>query len=436
MIARKAQHMPEKSERVRVLQRKLYVVAKEDPKRRFGILYDKIHRRDVLERAWKQVRRNKGSAGIDKMTIQEVEEKGIGRLLTEIQQELKEERYRPPAVRRVYIPKPGKKGEQRPLGISTVKDRIVQTATKMVIEPIFEASFLDCSYGFRPKRSPQHALVRAQQLVIEGYREVIDVDLKSYFDEIPQDRLLLCIEKRIADNRVIRLIRNWLKAGILDGANFQETESGVQQGGPLSPLLSNAYLHVVDKIWTEKYPETKVIRFADDLRILCRSKSSEYMKQLTEIIKWHGLKINTEKSQVVHARNGFDFLGQHFRLKPSRKWKGWLFCYRWPSRKAVKSIKEKIRNAIGQDDIYSLQTKLDVLNPILRGWCEYHRYSNAHKHFKAVDSFVYFKLVSFIRRKHRWRGSGYRKAPQSFLEKLGLYHLHGKIKRWPLKATM
>jgi len=160
------------------------------------------------------------------------------------------------------------------------------------------------------------------------------------------------------------------------------------------------------------------------------------MKRLTEIIKWHGLKINTEKSQVVHARNGFDFLGQHFRLKPSRKWKGWLFCYRWPSRKAVKSIKEKIRNAIGQDDIYSLQTKLDVLNPILRGWCEYHRYSNAHKHFKAVDSFVYFKLVSFIRRKHRWRGSGYRKAPQSFLEKLGLYHLHGKIKRWPLKATM
>lgn len=436
MIARKAQHMPEKSERVRVLQRKLYVVAKEDPKRRFGILYDKIHRRDVLEQAWKQVRKNKGSAGIDKMTIQEVEEQGVERLLTEIQQELKEERYRPPAVRRVYIPKPGKKGVQRPLGISTVKDRIVQTATKLVIEPIFEASFLECSYGFRPKKSPQHALVEVQRSVIEGYREVIDVDLKSYFDEIPQDRLLLCVKKRVADNRVIRLIRKWLKAGILDGKNFQETESGVQQGGPLSPLLSNIYLHVVDKIWTEKYPETRIVRFADDLRVLCRSKSSEYMKRLSEIIKWHGLKINSEKSQVVKAQSGFDFLGQHFRLKPSRKWKGWLFCYRWPSKKAVNSIKEKVRDAIGWDDIYNLRTKLDVVNPILRGWCEYHRYSNAHKHFKAVDNFVYCKLVSFIRRKHRWRGSGFRKAPQSFLEKLGLYHLHGKIKRWPLKATV
>lgn len=435
MIADKAQYTPEKSDKVRVLQRKLYVAAKEAPKRTFGILYDKIHRMDVLKRAWEEVRKNKGAAGIDKMSIQEVEEKGVSELLLELQQELKEERYRPPAMRRVYIPKPGKKGEKRPLGIPTVKDRIVQSATRLVIEPVFEASFLNCSYGFRPRRSPQQAHAKVQKLVIEGYREVVDVDIKSYFDTIPHKRLLVCIRKRVRDPKVLRLIRNWLNAGILEGNCYQETKEGVPQGGPLSPLLSNIYLHVIDKIWTERYSETKLVRFADDARVMCKSKSSFYMRELVKWLEWHGLRINPEKSRVVHAQKGFDFLGQHFRLKPSRKWKNWLFCYRWPTKEAVKAVKAKIREAIGWDDIYDLKTKIDVINPILRGWCQYHRYSNAHKHFKAVDSYVYTKLVGFMRRKYRWRGSGYRKAPRSFFKKLGLYYLHGKIQRWPLNAT-
>jgi RNA-directed DNA polymerase len=159
------------------------------------------------------------------------------------------------------------------------------------------------------------------------------------------------------------------------------------------------------------------------------------MDELAKWLNWHGLQINPEKSQVVHASNGFDFLGQHFRLKPSRECKGWKFCYRWPSKRAMNSIKEKIRRAIGWDDIYSLETKIGVINPILRGWCEYHRYSNAHKHFKSIDTYVYTKLVGFMRRKHRWRGSGFRKAPRSFFEKRGLFHLHGKIRRWPLNAV-
>lgn len=436
MIAQKAQHMPKKLDKVRVFQRKLYVAAKKDPKRKFGILYDKIHRMDILERAWWQVRGNKGRAGVDKVTIEDVEAYGVRRLLEEIQQELKDQKYRPSAVRRVHIPKMGRKGETRPLGIATIKDRIVQTATKIVIEPIFEAVFLDCSYGFRPKKSPQHAMVKVQGLVIEGYREVIDVDLKSYFDTIPHQRLLQCIKKKITDPKVIRLIRYWLKADILDGNIHQELESGVCQGGPISPLLSNIYLHVIDKIWTEKYPETRIVRFCDDLRILCKESAYIYMERLNEWIQWHGLKINPQKSKVIKAQKGFDFLGQHFRLKPSRKWKNWLFCYRWPSKKAVLMIKDKIRNAIGWDDIYDLKTKIDVATPILRGWCNYHQYSNAHKHFKTVDSYVYTKLVSFMRRKHKWRGSGYRKAPPSYFKGLGLYHLHGRIKRWPLKAAM
>lgn len=435
VIARKAQHTPKRLDKVRVLQRKLYVAAKGAPKRTFGILYEKIHRMDVLERAWEQVRKNKGAAGIDKQLIEEVEENGVFKLLLEIQQELQEERYRPPAVRRVYIAKRGKKGEKRPLGIPTVKDRIVQSATKLVIEPIFEASFLSCSYGFRPRRSPQQAHAKVQKLVIEGYQEVVDIDLRAYFDTIPHRRLLACIRKRVRDPKVLRLIYHWLQAGVLEGTCYQRTEEGVAQGGPLSPLLSNIYLHVIDKIWTQRYPETRLVRFADDARVLCRSKSGHYMQNLENLLKWHGLEINPEKSRIVHAREGFDFLGQHFRLKPSRKWKSWLFCYRWPTHKAVNAIKEKIREAIGWDDLYDLKTKIDVVNPILRGWCQFHRYSNAHKHFKTVDSYTHTKLVSFMRRKYGWRGSGYRKAPRSFFKGLGLYHLQGKIQRWPLNAT-
>ncbi len=436
MIAPEAEHIPKKFDRVRVLQRKLYRAAKENPNRTFGILYDKICRMEVLERAWQEVRQNQGSAGIDQVTIQEVEAAGVEKLLAEIQQELKEERYEAPPVRRVYIPKPGKATEKRPLGIPTVKDRIVQTATKLVIEPLFEASFLPCSYGFRPKRSQHQAHAKVQKGVIEGYRYVVDVDLKSYFNTIPHERLLACIRKRVGDPKVLRLIRHWLKAGVLDQGVYHATEEGVPQGGPLSPLLSNVYLHVIDKIWTEKYPETQMIRFADDQLVLCKRDPEKYMEHLAKWLAWHGLKINTEKSRIVHARDGFDFLGQHFRLKPSRKWKSWLFCYRWPSKKSVKAIKEKLRNAIGWDDIYDLGTKIAVVNPILRGWCEYHKYSNAHKHFKAVDAYVHTRLVGFMRRKYRWRGSGYRKAPRSFFEKLGLYPLHGKIRRWSLQATV
>jgi RNA-directed DNA polymerase len=431
----KAQHMSKEMDKVQVLQRKLYVVAKKEPKRKFGVLYDKIHRMDVLERAWKEVRQNRGSAGMDKVTIEEVERQGVGSLLEKIQQELQDESYRPKPVRRVFIPKTGKGSGFRPLGIPTVKDRIIQTAVKIVIEPLFEASFLGCSYGFRPKRNPQQAHAEVQKAVIGGYREVLDIDLKSYFDTIPHTRLMLCVEKRVRDPKVLRLIKGWLKAGILDKTGYEETIEGVPQGGPLSPLLSNIYLHVVDKIWMEKYPETRIVRFADDARVLCKNRAGFYMQRMRELLSWHGLEVNEEKSRIVQAGEGFDFLGQHFRLKPSRKWKGWKFCYRWPSKKAMSTIKEKIRTAIGKDDIQSLETKLGVINPILRGWCQYHKYSNAHKHFKSIDSYVYEKLVKFMRKKHRWRGSGYRKAPRSFLEKLGLYHLHGKIQRWPLKAV-
>ena len=413
MIAQKAQHMPGFPDKVRVLQRKLYVAAKKAPKRTFGILYDKICRMDVLEEAWEQVRQNKGSAGVDKVTIGEVEQRGVDALLGEIQQELLAERYRPKAVRRVYIPKSGKKNAKRPLGIPTVKDRIVQTATKLVIEPLFEASFLDCSYGFRPQRSPQQALACVQKAVINGYREVIDIDLKSYFDTIPTERLLACVRKRVSDPKVLRLIKRWLEAGIMEQGQHLPTEAGVPQGGPLSPLLSNVYLHVIDKIWTQHHPQTRIVRFVDDIRVLCRSRSKEYMESLVDWINWHGLQINPEKSQIVHAAEGFNFLGQHFRLKPSRKWKGWHFCYRWPTKQAISTIKELIRNAIGPDERYSLEAKIGVINPILRGWCQYHRYSNGHKHFDAIDSYLSFGCVGTRPHETAWEGSSFRSSEVS-----------------------
>lgn len=434
MIAPKAQNMPAKADRVRLLQRKLYATAKANPKRRFGILYDKLYRKDVLQAAWEKVKANRGSAGVDGQTIEQIEAQGVGSLLEEVRVELEAERYQPKPVRRVAIPKPGRPGQTRPLGVPTVKDRIVQAAAKIVIEPILEANFLDCSYGFRPKRSAQQAHAAVQKAVTGGYRQVVDLDLRSYYDTIPQERLMRVIRKRIADPKMLRLIWRWLKAGVMTKEGYQETTVGTPQGSVISPLLSNAYLHVIDKIWVERYPETRLVRFADDAVVMCKQKAEYYLAQLKALLEWHGLQVHPEKTRVVQAEEGFDFLGQHFRLKPSRKWKGWRFCYRWPSHKSMRQVKEKIRSVIGKDDIHSLETKIAVVNPVIRGWCNFHRYSNAHKHFSVIDGYVYERLVRFLRQKHRWRSQGYREVSQKQLEDQGLFHLHGQIRRWPLNA--
>jgi RNA-directed DNA polymerase len=425
VTAVKAQPTPH--ETVRVLQRKLYRAAKAAPRRTFGVLYDKVYRRDVLVEAWQRVRRNRGSAGIDKQTIAEVEARGVDGILDELEGELREKRYRPMPVRRVYIPKPGKPTQRRGLGIPAVRDRIVQAAVKLVIEPVLEADFRDCSYGFRPKRGAREAIGEIQAQVTWGARQVIDADLKACFDSLPHEGLVVAIARRISDPWILRLIRRWLKAGILEDGTVRTMIAGTPQGGVISPLIANAYLHALDVEWEQRMRGAKLIRYCDDLVILCRGNPHPWFRRLEEVIGRLGLTLSAEKTRIVDAADGFDFLGMHFRLLPNRSNPRRRFCYRWPSAKAMRSIRQKVRDAVGYDDIYSLEEKIRALNPILRGWGQYFRIGNAHRHFKKMDSYVYTKLVNFLRRKHKRRGKGFRAFPPSFFKKAGLYQLHGTV---------
>jgi len=260
-----------KQDKVRELQRTLYRAAKADPKRRFHALHDKVHRRDVLERAWESVRANHGAAGIDQTTIADVEQYGVSRLLDELAADLRDGRYRPLAARRVFIPKPGRPTERRPLSIPAVRDRVVQAATKIVIEPIFEADMLECSFGFRPRRSTHDAL---QVLVDEswrGARWVAESDVADCFEAIPHSGLMTAIEERIADRHVLKLLRATLRAGVMQDAAIKRSVSGTPQGGVISPLLCNVYLHRLDRQWQTR-GHGVLVRYADDLLAICKTK--------------------------------------------------------------------------------------------------------------------------------------------------------------------
>ena len=389
MTAQKAQRTP--LERVRVLQRKLYRAAKAQPQRTFGVLYDKICSREVLWVAWSQIRRNRGAAGVDGKTIESIEAQGVERFLEQLREELRTPRYRPQPVRRVYIPKPD--GRQRPLRIPAVKDRVAQAAVKIVIEPLFEASFRSGSYGFRPKRSAKQAIYDIRKWVTYGYDKIIDLDLKSYFDTIDHELLMKLVQRRVRDPCVLRLIRRWLKAGVLDDGIREETEVGSPQGAVISPLLSNIYLHPLDLYWEQEVKATKMVRYADDLVVLCRWKPPEiYLPKLRRFLARLRVTVNEDKTRVVDAQDGFDFFGVHFRKQPSRHDASKWFCYCWPSRRSMQKIRDKVKAAIGRDNRPSLEEKMDRLNPILRGWTAYFGWLNSAQHFRKVDQYVTWKL--------------------------------------------
>lgn len=414
--------------KVQDLQETLSQAAKQSLDRRFGALYDKVYRLDVLLKAWHLVYANGGGPGVDEETLESIlHEVGVEAFLSQLRDELQSGTYRPQAVKRVWIDKPGQAAAKRPLGIPVIRDRVVQTAVRLVIEPIFEANFLDCSFGFRPGRSPHQAIDTIQRsITFEGYREVIDADLQSYFDSIDQDRLLELVSRRISDRRVLQLIKAWLRCGVLEEGQLKRAMTGTPQGGCISPLLSNVYLHAFDKMWQQLGPkDTKLVRFADDFVVLCRRSGHAVMRKVRAFVERLGLQLHREKTRVVHVSRGFDFLGMTFRWGRTSSAAKWLKynCYRWPRRKAVAALREKIRTKIGRRYYLSLQEIIREINPILRGWRGYFKVGNSERHFYRLDRFVMNRLRIFVKRKHNDPCRGIRRVSSELFERLGLFRL-------------
>lgn len=427
MIAR-AINMP--FEKVRVLQRGLYLAAKANPKRKFGVLYDKVCRRDVLEAAYVQVSANKGAPGIDQQSFKVIEgEVGIGNFLSEIQDKLQRKRYKPLPVRRVYIPKAD--GAQRPLGIPIIADRVVQAAVKIVMEPIFEAIFKDCSYGFRPRKDAHQALREVYKWLNFKCHLVVDADLKSYFDTIPHDKLLLSVRSKVIDRSILKLIEMWLKAGVMEEMQLRKETTGTPQGGVISPLLANLYLHWLDQTWENKGlgkrpHDAHLVRYADDFVILCNRQPEYYLEQAKKVLDRLGLKLNEQKTRIVDIKEeSFDFLGHRFAVQSSKR-SGELKTFYYPAPKAMKSVKKKIHEVVRKGQHWDLPNLIkEKVNPILRGWGNYFKTGNSRKHFLSIANYATWTLCIMLRKKHKKRGKGWRDHPPSwFYDYQGLYNLN------------
>jgi len=408
------------TDKVQELQRKLHLKAKSQPDFRFYALYDKVYRKDVLIRAWEKVRANHGAPGIDGVTIKDIEEEGVGGFLKGIQEELRGREYRPSPARRVYIPKPD--GRLRPLSIPTVKDRVVQMALKLVIEPIFEADFEDNSYGYRPRKSAQQAALEVRKYLNYGLTRVIDADLEDCFGSIPHRQLLDMIARRIVDGKLLWLIKLFLKAGVMEEGRRKIDETGTPQGGVVSPLLANIYLDQIDKGWKPLNKFARLIRYADDVLILTRYGTEKVFSQFQQLTADLELKLNLKKTRIVEAKKeSFDFLGYSFRKALNPK-KAKVVAYFWPSQKAERSIREKIRKITNPCRPIKVEEVIEQLNPVIRGWVNYFKIANSSKKFGKIRLYAAKKVRKFMRRRRGKSGYGYKKYPDDYLyNRLGLY---------------
>lgn len=426
--------MLETPDRIRELQRKLYRKVKQEPNYRFYLLYDKVYRRDILSHSYRLVRANKGASGVDGLTFESIEEGegGAEKYLDEIAEDLERKTYRPMPVRRVYIPKSD--GRQRPLGIPTIKDRVVQMAVKLVIEPIFEADFEDNSYGFRSKRDAHQAMDDVSLQLRMGKTQVIDADISKYFDSIPHDKLLALVAKRIVDKHILRLIKQWLKASVVeerkDGKKRTEgNPRGTPQGGVILPLLANIYLHVLDRIWRMKKVEerfkARLIRYADDFVVLCQGQPERVLKGIKAVLRSLELSLNEDKTRVIDAKKqSFDFLGFTLEVRKNPK-TGRRFPLITPAKEAMAEIRAEIKALTCRNNLrLPKEVIIRRLNELVRGWTGYFYYGNCSRNLTKLKEFLDGRVRIYLRRKHAKKSRGYKAYPYKYLYgNLGLYKI-------------
>ncbi len=422
---------------IRTLQRKLYTKAKLEPAYRFYALYDKVWRADILMFAYRLVRANKGSPGVDGTDFEDIEQRiGIDTFLSELAQDLKDKTYHPSPVRRVMIPKAD--GSQRPLGIPTIRDRVAQMAVKLVIEPIFEADFCPNSYGFRPKKSAHDAVDEIANALHQGYTQVIDADLSKYFDSIPHDKLLAVVAERIVDSAILHVIKLWLKAPVIgedkDGirknvGGGKANSKGTPQGGVISPLLSNCYLHLLDRIW-EKHQirwklKARIVRYADDFVVLCAGAVDAPLDAVRHVLDRLDLALNETKTRIVDARQeSFNFLGFEIRVSKGLK-TGKSYPHVCPARKSLAKIKDRITQLTARERTpIPLEDIVGSMNATLRGWANYFHYRNSNGVLEKVKTHAEERLRTHLMKRHKVKGRGIgsgRFPSQQLYAKYGLY---------------
>lgn len=420
--------------KIRTFQRKLYRKAKDEPEYRFYLLYDKIYREDILAHAYELARANRGAPGVDGQSFEQIESQGLALWLTGLRNELGTKGYKPQPVQRVMIPKPG--GGERPLGIPTIRDRVVQTAAKLVLEPIFEADLEPCAYGYRPKRSARDAIKRVHELLCQGYTDIVDADLSKYFDSIPHRELMQCVARRIVDREMLRLIKMWLKAPVAerdDKGNRRMTggrksSCGTPQGGVASPMLANLYMNRFLKYWriTERGTafQAHVVTYADDFVILTRQHAEEARNWSGRVMTCLRLTLNEAKTKLRDARReSFDFLGYTFGPHHYRKDGHW-YLGASPSRKSVARLRQKVNEVLVPGNKGSWPEVRDRLNSILRGWSNYFGYGTRLQAYRAVDNHVAEHVRRFLKQRHHFHTRGTRTLPsETIWGSLGVVHL-------------
>ena len=422
-------------ESVQALQRARSRKAKSEPTFQCSLRYDKVHRADVLRHAWALVRANDGAAGVDGVTSAAVEADGVDPFLARLAEELRAHTYRPAPVRRVTIPK--RSGGERPLGIPTVRDRVVQAAAVLVLEPIFEADFQPCSYGFRPKKDAHQAVAEISRALVQGYTQVLDADLTAYFDSIPHAPLLAAVARRVVDRHILRLLTQWLRAPVVverdDGKREtrggKRTRRGTPQGGVISPLLANVYLHAFDTAWRagglERRWQARLIRYADDFVVCCRAQAAQVQAVVADQLQALGLTLNGAKTRTLDARQqAFTFLGFTVRVVRSKR-TGRLFPLIRPSAAARQRLRDRVKALTGRDHLaLPTPTLITAVNRVVRGWAGYFHFQHCTRDFSALRWFIEERVRTYLRRKHRYRTRAYQAVPYTVLYgRVGLYRL-------------